>query len=91
MLKTILGIYLIVISILSIIVCIYDKFASKHMTKHRTREATLMLLSFVGGSVAMFLTMLIIRHKTKHMKFMIGIPLMIVLHAILGYYLFFVL
>ena len=91
MLKTILGIYLIAISILSVIVCIYDKFASKHMTKHRTREATLMLLSLIGGSVAMFLTMLIIRHKTKHMKFMIGIPLMIVLHVILGYYLFFVL
>ena len=74
----ILIVYLIVISIISIIVCIYDKFAAKHATKHRTREATLLLLSAIGGSVAMFATMQIIRHKTKHVKFMLGIPLIII-------------
>ena len=62
----------------SIIVCIYDKFASKHATKHRTRESTLLLLSAIGGSVAMYVTMQLIRHKTKHPKFMIGIPLIII-------------
>ena len=51
------------------------------MTKHRTRESTLLLLSALGGSVAMLATMLIIRHKTKHVKFMLGIPLMILLQA----------
>ena len=69
------------ISIISIIVCIYDKIAAKHNPKHRTREATLLLLSAIGGSVAMLITMLLIRHKTKHMKFMIGIPLIILLQA----------
>ncbi len=73
--------YLIVISVISIVVCIYDKFASKHMTKHRTREASLLILSALGGSVAMLLTMLLIRHKTKHIKFMLGIPLIIILQA----------
>ena len=70
--------YLIAISIVSIVVCIYDKFASKHATKHRTRESTLLLLSAIGGSVAMYVTMQLIRHKTKHPKFMIGIPLIII-------------
>ena len=70
--------YLIAISVISIIVCIYDKIASKHAKKHRTREATLLLLSALGGSVAMFATMQIIRHKTKHAKFMVGIPLIII-------------
>ena len=70
--------YLLAISIVSIIVCIYDKFASKHATKHRTRESTLLLLSALGGSVAMFVTMQLIRHKTKHVKFMLGIPLIII-------------
>jgi len=51
------------------------------MTKHRTRESTLLLLSALGGSVAMLATMLIIRHKTKHVKFMLGIPLIILLQA----------
>ncbi len=81
MLKTILLVYIIAISVISVIVCCYDKFASKHMTKHRTREASLLLFSALGGSVAMLVTMLLIRHKTKHMKFMIGIPLIITAQA----------
>ena len=72
-------IYLAVISIIAIIVCCYDKHAAKHNPKHRTRESTLLLLSALGGSVAMFATMLLIRHKTKHAKFMVGIPLIIIL------------
>ena len=75
--KILIG-YLIAISVISVIVCIYDKFASKHATKHRTREATLLLLSALGGSVAMFATMQLIRHKTKHAKFMVGIPLILI-------------
>ena len=71
-------IYLAIISVISIVVCIYDKFAAKHNPKHRTREATLLLLSALGGSVAMFITMQIIRHKTKHVKFMLGIPIIII-------------
>ena len=75
--------YLALISIISIVVCIYDKIAAKKFTKHRTREATLLLLSALGGSVAMFVTMLIIRHKTKHVKFMLGIPLIMILQVAL--------
>ena len=82
-LKILIG-YLIAISIVSVVVCIYDKFAAKHMQKHRTREASLLILSALGGSVAMLLTMLIIRHKTKHVKFMLGIPLIIILQAALA-------
>ena len=73
--------YLALISLVSIIVCIYDKIAAKHNPKHRTRERTLLLLSAIGGSVAMLATMLIIRHKTKHAKFMVGIPVIIVLQV----------
>ena len=76
--------YLVAISVVSIVVCIYDKFAAKHNPRHRTREATLLLLSALGGSVAMFLTMQIIRHKTKHVKFMVGIPVIFVLQVALG-------
>lgn len=74
----ILLIYLAVISVVSVVVCIYDKIAAKHNPKHRTREATLLLLSAIGGSVAMYATMQLIRHKTKHVKFMLGIPLIII-------------
>ncbi|MBE6667992.1 MAG: DUF1294 domain-containing protein [Ruminococcaceae bacterium] len=83
-----LFIYLAAISLISIVVCIYDKFAAKHATRHRTREATLLILSALGGSVAMFLTMLLIRHKTKHVKFMLGIPLIMILQAAAVFLLF---
>ena len=83
-------IWLAVISLVSIIVCCYDKIAAKHWTKRRTRERTLLLLSALGGSVAMLLCMLLIRHKTKHAKFMVGIPLIILVQiaAAVAYFLF---
>lgn len=71
--------YLAVISVASVIVTVCDKIAAKKIPRHRTREATLLILSALGGSVLMFLTMLLIRHKTKHVKFMLGIPLIILI------------
>lgn len=76
--------YLAVVSVISVVLCLYDKFASKLIKRHRAREATLLLLSALGGSVAMLVTMLIFRHKTKHLKFMIGIPVIIILQAALA-------
>lgn len=74
-------VYLLVISVISIAVTIYDKWAAKNRPKKRTRESTLLLLSALGGSIAMLLTMYGIRHKTKHIKFMLGIPLIILLQV----------
>ncbi len=74
-------IYLLVISLISFIVTCYDKIAAKKLPEHRTPEATLFMLSALGGSVAMLLTMLLIRHKTKHKRFMIGIPVIIAFQA----------
>lgn len=76
--KYIIAAYLGVISLVSALVCVYDKIAAKRAPHRRTREATLLLLSALGGSVAMFVTMQLIRHKTKHAKFMVGIPLIII-------------
>ena len=76
------------LSLISFLVTVYDKWAAKHNPRHRTRENTLLLLSLLGGSVAMFATMLTIRHKTKHLKFMLGIPAIMILQAaaILAYF-----
>lgn len=72
---TYLLIYLACISLVSVIVCIRDKRAATRHPDKRTRESTLLVLSALGGSLAMFVTMLLTRHKTKHVKFMLGIPL----------------
>jgi len=74
-------IYIAVISVLAIIVTVYDKIAAKHNPRHRTRERTLFILSALGGSVAMYLSMKLIRHKTKHKRFMIGIPVIIIIQV----------
>ena len=65
------------LSLISVIVCVYDKIAAKALPRHRTPEKTLLLLSALGGSLAMYITMQIIHHKTQHKKFMIGIPVII--------------
>ena len=75
-------IYVAVVSLITCIVTIYDKIAAKKWTKHRVPEKILFLLAVLGGSGAEFLTMLKIRHKTKHKRFMIGLPIIILLQVI---------
>ena len=77
-------IYLAIISLISIVVCIYDKHISKkNKVELRIPEKVLLILSALGGSVAMLITMLITRHKTKHVKFMLGIPVIIIIQVAL--------
>ena len=85
-------IWLAVISLLSIVICIYDKIISKRdRVELRIPEKTLLLLSALGGSLAMYITMQIVHHKTKHAKFMIGIPVIMVLQvALIILYFYFV-
>jgi len=63
---------------LAVIITIHDKSAARRH-KWRVRESTLLLVSALCGSVAMLVTMLLIRHKTKHAKFMVGLPVIIAL------------
>ncbi len=73
--------YLIIISLLSIVFTVYDKLSAV-FNKWRISERTLLTVSALGGSVAMLLTMLIIRHKTRKHKFMVGIPVIIAVQLI---------
>lgn len=69
-------IYLIAISVFSVGLCCYDKMAAKYK-KQRISEKALLTVSILGGAAAMYITMCIIRHKTKHNKFMVGLPIII--------------
>ena len=75
-------IYLAVISIVSVVVCIYDKNSARKNGR-RISEKALFTLAFLGGALALYLTMLKIRHKTLHKRFMIGLPIIIILQTIL--------
>lgn len=69
-------IYLAAISFIACAAAISDKRRAVR-GKRRVPEKTLFLLAALGGSAAMYITMNIIRHKTKHKRFMIGLPLII--------------
>ena len=70
-----------VVSLTAVILTVYDKRAAKRRPRRRIPEKTLMWVAALGGAETMLLTMLLIRHKTLHKKFMIGLPLLIALHA----------
>ena len=78
--------YLIIINIISFILMFVDKQkAKKH--KWRISEATLIGSSVIGGSIGMLLGMYCFRHKTKHKKFTILGPLILIIH--IGIFLFY--
>lgn len=80
----ILAIYLILINLIAVIVTIYDKLCAVKM-RWRVKESTLLLLSALGGSISMYITMLLIRHKTRHIKFMLGIPLILIFQLLIAF------
>ena len=86
--KKILAVWLVIINFISVIVCIADKSRAKR-GKWRVRENTLWMLTFLGGGAGMYLTMRLIRHKTLHKSFMIGIPLIVILQIIAVFCIFY--
>lgn len=71
------------VALLAVVATVYDKIAAKCLPRHRVPEATLLMLSILGGSLPMYITMQIIHHKTQHKKFMIGIPIILAVQIIL--------
>lgn len=73
--------YLVIINIVGFLSMYIDKRKAK---KHQWRisENTLMLIALIGGSVGSLVGMNIFKHKTKHLKFSIGIPLILLLQLV---------
>lgn len=78
----IFNIYFLIISFVTFFLMYIDKQkAINH--EWRIPEATLMTLSLIGGSIGTYLGMYTFRHKTKHPKFTIGVPICIILNILL--------
>ncbi|MDE6124773.1 MAG: DUF1294 domain-containing protein [Eubacterium sp.] len=73
--------YFAVISFLAALFTIADKINAKR-GRRRVREDFLLTLGLLGGALFEFITMKIIRHKTRHNKFMIGLPVLIAIQII---------
>lgn len=78
-------IYLLLINAAGFLLMLIDK---RKAIKNRWRipERTLILTAVLGGSIGCMLGMYTFRHKTKHLKFTFGIPLILILQFLLTVY-----
>lgn len=84
-LTTILIIYLIIINMAAFFIFGVDK---RRAIKNRWRiaESTLFLLALIGGSIGAEAGMYVFHHKTRHLHFVIGIPLIFILQIVIVFF-----
>ena len=82
MLYQILLVYLLLINAIGFLLMLVDKYKAKR-NLWRIPEATLMGVAAIGGSIGTIAGMNLFRHKTKHPKFYIGLPVILALQIIL--------
>ncbi len=62
-------------------IMLYDKYLAKN-NLWRIPEATLIGIAVIGGSLGVYCGMYAARHKTRHPKFTLGVPLILVLQVL---------
>ncbi|WP_379136598.1 DUF1294 domain-containing protein [Paenibacillus sp. sgz500958] len=80
-----LMIWFVVINLIGYVVMSEDK-AKARKRRQRVPEKTLFLLAAMGGALGVLTAMYRKRHKTKHLSFRIGIPLLLLLNILLYSY-----
>lgn len=83
----ILYLYLIAINTAAFSAMAIDKHRARRH-RWRIRERTLLTLALLGGSIGAIAAMRLLRHKTNHPRFSVGLPIMFVAEygaLILGY------
>lgn len=59
-----------------------DKHAARRHN-YRIPEASLWAVAVLGGAAGLYAAMLLLRHKTRHLLFRIGVPAVLCLHVVL--------
>ena len=81
MLEKILLVYLLIVNAAGFLLMLVDKIKARK-NLWRIPEATLMTGAAIGGSIGAIAGMNLFRHKTKHAKFYIGLPVILVLQIV---------
>lgn len=68
--------YLLIMNAVGFSLMLADKYKAKKKL-WRIRESTLLGIALLGGSAGCLLGMYTVRHKTRHRKFTLGIPLIL--------------
>lgn len=86
MIERIALLYLLIINAAGFLLMLADKSKAKRGA-WRIPEATLMGVAVIGGSIGSLIGMKLFRHKTRHPKFFIGIPLILALQIVAAIFL----
>ena len=78
--------YLLTVNAIGFLLMLTDKHRARK-NRWRIPEATLKTVAAIGGSLGSLLGMYAVRHKTKHLKFTLGIPMLLILQLIAAAYL----
>lgn len=74
-------VYLLIINADGFLLMLADKRKARK-NRWRIPEATLMTVAAVGGSLGCMIGMRLFRHKTRHPKFFIGLPVILAVQVI---------
>ena len=80
-----IAMYLVIINIIGFFIMGLDKFKAKKRM-WRIPENTLFLFAFLGGGIGTIAGMYTFRHKTKKLKFTIGMPAIVILEILFYIY-----
>ena len=81
-------IYLAIINIIGFLVMLIDKRKAKRGA-WRIKEGTILMITLLGGGVGTISGMYTFRHKTKKLKFTIGLPTILISEILLVIYIWF--
>lgn len=77
-------VYLLIINAIGFVLMLADKYSAQNKMR-RIPEATLIGVAVIGGSLGTWAGMFAVRHKTRHLKFMLGIPVILAVQVVFGY------
>lgn len=78
--------YFIIVNVLTYLFMHMDKQRARN-DKRRISEASLLSMAFIGGSIGMLVSMYVLHHKTRKIKFKLGVPVILMLQVLLVLYL----
>ena len=73
--------YLLIINLIAFVLYGIDKKRAIR-NEHRIRECVLLWIARLGGAIGSWLEIKILRHKTKHTKFRVIVPLWMIIWVI---------
>ena len=77
-------IYLLIVNVIGFLLFGIDKYKAIHQ-KYRISEKALFMIALIGGAYGAYVAMYLFHHKTRKLKFKLGMPVIVLLESYLLY------